>query len=109
MSELWYSELKTQDYLLSNKFTTTQAKTVYSFRTRMANFTENFRGVKGNLLCSLCGTHLDSQVMAFNCPKLKIDISIRGRYEDLFMEDIPTEVVQTIMDIMSYRKNSANA
>ena len=72
----------------------------------MAIFHENFRGEKGHLLCSLCYTHLDSQVMAFNCPKLKAEIDIRGKYEDKFSEDIPMEVVKTIMDIMNYRQNS---
>ena len=72
----------------------------------MAIFHENFRGEKGHLLCSLCYTHLDSQAMAFNCPKLKAEIDIRGKYEDIFSEDTKkqkciTEMFRQLLEIQN--------
>ena len=43
MDNLWYSDLKMQPYLESNKFTTQEVKTIFKFRTRMANFGQNFK------------------------------------------------------------------
>ena len=38
MENLWYSELRIQKYLTTNKFTPEEARTLLSFRTRLANF-----------------------------------------------------------------------
>ena len=54
MNNLWYNELKTQNYLVSNQFTPNQAQTIFSFRTRIANFQENFRGSGVHIPCLLC-------------------------------------------------------
>ena len=102
MKDLFYSEIKIQDYLKGNQFTTTQAKLIYSFRTRMANFRENFKGGEEQTTCPLCQTHLDSQVMALKCPKLTTEVKINGKYEDLFREDISMKLVKTLTDIMTY-------
>ena len=48
MDELFYSELKMQTYLKCNLFTTTQTRTIYSFRIRMSKYQENFQGIKGH-------------------------------------------------------------
>ena len=64
MDKLWYTELKMQEYLSSNKLTPEEAKTVFSFRTRMAKFQSNFRGANGHMPCPLCLFHIDSQDMS---------------------------------------------
>ena len=104
MQNLFYIELKMQDYLKSNKFSTSEAKMVFKWRTRMSDFNENYRGSNGHILCPLCHFHLDSQVMAFQCQELKANVNIIGKYEDIFNEDIPQMLVQSITKIMKYRE-----
>ena len=69
----------------------------------MANFGENFRNGRTQVPCPLCQVHLDSQAMAFQCIKLKSEINMRGKYEDLFKDDIPSELVKTLTKIVDYR------
>ena len=103
MDDVFYTSLKIQNYLKSNKFTPTQAKLIYSFRTRMADFQENFQGSQGHTPCPLCLVHFDSQVLAFQCPKVKSEVQLRGKYDDIFTEDIPLELVKTLTEVMKYR------
>jgi hypothetical protein len=105
MDNLWYPELKMQDYLKSNKFTILEVRTIFSFRTRMANFGENFKNGRKQVPCPLCQSHLDSRSMAFKCPKLKEEVEIKGKYEDLYKDNIPKDLVKTIMDISEFRRN----
>ena len=104
MENLFYTELKMQDYLKSNKFSTSEAKMVFSWRTRMANFNENYRGSNGHTPCPLCHFHLDSQVMAFQCQELTANVNISGKHADIFNEGIPLMLVQSITKMMKYRE-----
>ena len=104
MNNLWYTELKTQDYIISNKFTPNQVQTIFSFRTRMAKFQENFRGSSGHIPCPLCHMHMDTQSMSFQCPKVKSEIKVKGQYEDIFAEEIPSELIETVENIVKYRE-----
>ena len=103
MDNLYYCELKMQQYLKSNKFTTFQARTIFSFRTRMANFGENFGGQNGHRPCPICFLHLDNQPMALQCPKMKTEVKVLGKYEDIFDSNISMDIVNTICDIMKLR------
>ena len=103
MDNLWYSQLKMQDYLQTSKFHKQEVNLIFSFRTRTANFGENFRNGRTQVPCPLCQVHLDSQAMAFQCIKLKSEINMRGNYEDLFKDDIPSELVKTLTKIVDYR------
>ena len=105
MNNLWYNELKTQNYLVSNKFTPNQAQTIFSFRTRMANFQENFRGSGGHIPCPLCHVPMDTQSMSFQCPRIKTEINVEGVYEDIFTEDIPFSLVETLVKIEKFRES----
>ena len=105
MDKLWYSSLGMQDYLKSNEFTTTEIRTIFSFRTRMADFGENFKNGRTYVPCPLCHVHLDSQAMSFQCPKVLEGVTINGSYEDLFKEKIPKELVKTIVNIVEYRRD----
>ena len=42
--------------------------------------------------------------MAFQCQELKANVNIIGKYEDIFNEDIPQMLVQSITKIMKYRE-----
>ena len=43
LDNLIYSKLEIQQYLKSNQFTVAQARSIFSFRTRISNFKENFQ------------------------------------------------------------------
>jgi hypothetical protein len=109
MDDLWYPDLKLQPYFKSNKFTVDQIRTIFSFRTRMANFGENFQNGRGHVQCPLCQTHFDSQSMAFQCASVKAELSLNGCYQDIFKEDIPSNLVTTLSRILKFREDILEA
>ena len=79
------------------------ARMIFSYRTRMANFSEHLWGPAGPKLCPLCSTHLDNQQMAFICPVVKPNLST-GKYEALFRDEIPMETVENLRRITKIRE-----
>ena len=68
----------------------------------MASYGENFRENNVPVSCPLCGLHLD---MAYtNCPVLKANVQIEGKYEDLFKPNIPTKIVKSLVNIDNFRE-----
>ena len=53
MNNLVYTELKLQDYLKS-EIPVNDAKNLYQFRVRVANFSGNFKGRYQSLVCPFC-------------------------------------------------------
>ena len=103
LSNLFYSELKTQDYLKDmNK---EKAQAVFAYRTRMAQYSDNYRDNRGHLPCPLCLVHLDCQSVSFNCPVVKENICIKGKYDQIFAGDITPELAQTLIDIDKFCKD----
>ena len=103
MENLWYPNLNLQGYLASTKFTTKETSTLFNFRTRMAKFEENYKNGRKNVLCPLCHLHYDTQSMAFQCQIISSEVSVIGKYEDIFKDDIPLEVAKTLIKIMDFR------
>ena len=92
MDNLSYSKLELQKYLKLENLDASGARTLFRYRTRMANFGENFREGNCPVNCPLCGLHLDNQAMAFNnCPVLKANITIIGKYKELFKKNVSFE------------------
>ena len=63
-----YEELVTQNYLTRGDLNFEQKKTIFLYRTRMANFGENFRACRPSTLCPFCSSHIDYQFQALKCP-----------------------------------------
>ena len=105
LDDLFYSKLEMQKYLKSNQFSTAQARSVFSFRTRMSNFKENFQGNNGHNPCPLCYLHLDSQALVFQCPIIKQEFPTNCRFEDIFSDTIPLSLVENLGNILKYRDN----
>ena len=57
-------------------------------------------------MCPLCGMHLDSQELSFQCPVLNSKIKIEGKMEDLYEEEISMKVAKTVERISQYRKEN---
>jgi hypothetical protein len=107
MDNLSYSKLELQKYLKLENLDASGARTLFRYRTRMANFGENFREGNSPVNCPLCGLHLDNQAMAFNnCPVLKANITIKGKYEDLFKKNMSFELVKTLVNIDKFREEN---
>ena len=70
------------------KSTTDEASAIFSFRTRMARFEENYKNGRNNVLCPLCHLHYDTQSMAFQCQKIGSEVRVIGNYED-YEDNIP--------------------
>ena len=98
--------MEMQEYLRSKTVNTEDKKLIFSYRTRMANFSENFRGPAGPKQCPLCLTHLDNQPMAFNCPSIKTQLIESGKYEGIFKSEIPVETIKNIKIITQTRKTT---
>ena len=41
--------------------------------------------------------------MALQCPKMKTEVKVLGKYEDIFDSNISMDIVNTICDIMKLR------
>ena len=84
MINLGYSNLEMQEYLKNMEMTSNQAKIVFSFRTRMAKYSENFKGGKPTKMCPVCETNPDTQMHSFQCKVLRENLKIEGKYMDIF-------------------------
>ena len=101
MKELHYE--KVQGYFKTLEVS--QAKTLFRFRTKMAQFDGNFRGYGSVDLCPLCGDHSDLQQLCFVCPVVKEKVVISEEYGYIFGTKISINLATTINRIMKIRKN----
>ena len=104
MENTFHGKLEIQKYLRQKNISAEDAKLVFAFRTRMAEFSENFRGPHGPKMCALCYTHLDNQPMAFNCTVIKPHLDKKGKYEYIFRSEIPMETIRNLKIITKMRE-----
>ena len=79
-----------------------EAMAVYSYRTRMAIYSDNYKGQGDVITCPLC--HLHFQKLSFQCPEVKKNIQIGGKYEKIFDAKISSELAKTVLHISKLRK-----
>ena len=61
MDNLYYCELKNQNYLKNEKISVKEAQNLCGYRSRVAKFKENFRNNYDEIVCPLCSEHTDTQ------------------------------------------------
>ena len=105
MNSLEYQELKIQNYLKDENISVKEAQNIFKYRTRVANFKENFKNNYNGLECPLCLVHPDTQAYCVQCPIIKENIEICGEYKDIFTEEISKEISQTLQKITEFREN----
>ena len=105
MDNLSYNKLELQEYLKLKNCNSAQAKIMFRYRCRMANFGENFRGPRGPQVCPLCSNHLDNQQQSFVCPKVKESVEVKVEYSNIFRKNIPAELFRVLEEIESVRKD----
>ena len=107
MEKLSYVKLEMQEYLKQNSISSIGGRTVFWYRTHMASYRQNFGSCNGPITCPLCGLHIDNQSMAFNnCPVIKDNVKIEGKYEDIFRSAVPSDLVRTLVNIEKFRKEN---
>ena len=104
LKNLFYSELKLQDYLLLKNMNACQAKALFKFRVKMAPFGQNFKGGQEIVLCPFCETHPDGQEESWMCSKMNTIMSIQGDYKEIFGQTFSKEVIQTVQNIFTFRE-----
>ena len=110
LKNIQYSELKTQDYLLSHEITHDEKITIFRLRTRMSDFGFNFRAGRDQIRCPLCGQHPDCQTFLFKCPELKSSLYEKfgpnsyDSIDEIFSETISVETIRVIKFAMDLRK-----
>ena len=105
MENLEYTELKLQKYLTDDDISVEEAKNLYRYRTRVANFKENFKNGYVAHACPLCHVQPDTQAHSLVCPVLKTKVNMKGTYSDIFCEDIPQDISKTLLEISKIREN----
>ena len=106
LKNLNYDKLKMQEYLKENMFSTSDARLIFRFRTRMAPFKENFKGSHQNNLCPLCEEHPDDQNLLFSCP-FWIRRGLHGRIQEIYCESPTKDLVKTLAEIIAVRSKLA--
>ena len=105
MENIYYTELKMQNYLKAPDIKINQKRAIFKWRTRMETFGENYRGSGGPVICPLCETHLDNQALSLQCPVIKKEVGGKSDIKDIFEDHIKLESVETVMKIMKIREN----
>ena len=104
LDNIFYRELKIQNYLCDENISYTQALVLFSYRTRMSKYSGNYPGKDGVISCPLCYNHLDLQTFSFQCGKIRENMPIEGRYSNLFSENISIQTVTTVENIDTFRE-----
>ena len=102
-----YRKLEIQSYFLNQELSNEEKQTIFSFRTRMANFGENFRAGRTSVICPLCNQHKDSQSYIFECSEVKNILKnkfgeIKSTVEDINNETVcktSAKILKAAMDI----------
>ena len=105
MENLDYTELKLQNYLKDSEIPPNEARNLYRFRTRAANFKENCKNSYLSTACPLCFVQPDTQVHSVKCTVVNEKVKVEGNYNDIFDEKIPSEISKTLLRIMQLREN----
>ena len=105
---LFYKDLKMANYLNNEEISYKEAQVIFSFRLRMANFGENFRGKGGPSICPLCQSHLDNQKFSFHCRLIQENVQIEGTYSNIFSDKITLKTVKSLVEIQKFRDEYLN-
>lgn len=99
-----HKKLELNNYLKLQDIYDEEAKAIFQFRSRMANFHGNYKNNTPLNHCPLCSSHPDTQQWAFQCSALKTNIEINGSYEDIIEGNIDKKLAKTALSILKYRE-----
>ena len=105
IKNLEYKELKMQNYLEEKALNLETKRNMYLYRTNMAQFKVNFKKSYSNLECDLCNSHQDDQKSSLRCKGIFNGEEENSTYEDIFKENIPIDIIETLKKVSSARKD----
>ena len=105
LDNLVYNKLKLQNYLKNDLIPVHEAKNLFKFRVRAANFKENYGERYEDKSCPMCKVHVDTQAHSVQCEEVKDKVKIDGNYSDIFKEKVPQNISQTLLRISKLRKD----
>ena len=53
--------------------------------------------------CPYCQTQPDTQEHSFQCESITGSLNIEGKYQDIFLADVPVEISETVTKITQFR------
>ena len=62
----------------------------------MADYKHNFKNSFKDLTCDMCNSHEDAQPESFRCKKIFKDEDNNAKYEDIFEEEVPINVIKAL-------------
>ena len=104
MENTKYYDIKMQDYMKSETIKMKEAINLFKFRTRMAEFGENFRAGTSQIPCPFCKEDWDSQSHSFQCETIKKEVEIKVELNEIFISKISNAAALTITKILQERK-----
>ena len=104
LDNLVYTELRLQKYLKTDDIPVHEAKNLFRYRVKVADFKENYGNRYEDKVCPLCTIHMDTQTHAVQCVQVKESVSVNGNYSDTFKEVIPRNISKTLYDISKLRE-----
>ena len=106
MDNTFYVDLEIQEYLKDKTIRTSMARSVFKFKTRMANFSENFKEGGSTKACPLCKepNALDTQRHSLVCKVIVANIDIDVTYEDIFHSKVEVKDAKTVENILKFRE-----
>jgi hypothetical protein len=70
------------------------------------NFKEYFGEKYEDKSCQMCKLQLDTQAHSVHREKIKEDIKMNGTYSDIFQENVPSNISQTLLRSSKLRKEA---
>ena len=90
---------------MDENITVIEAQNIFKYRTRVVSFKENFKNSYDGIGCPLCLLQPDTQSHSVQCPVIKENIDVRGKYSDIFTEKISKDITQTLLKISQFRES----
>ena len=103
MKNVQHNSLQLQDYFKDPQLSVENKRDIFSARTRMADFGENFKGPRTFVVCPFLCNQRDSQSHSFTCSGVTQKIEIKGSYKDIFEMSIPATTGYTLTKIKRMR------
>ena len=71
------------------------------WRTRAAQFKMNYSNSYKDNSCPSCLAEPDTQALSLECSVIKRMTDVKGDYLDIFQEDVPSDISNTLLNILS--------
>ena len=101
-----FTELAIKSYLISDELSLSQKRNIFLFRSRMADYSENYRdGTNVVKPCRICKSHSDCQTHSVSCQLTLKSVKARGNYSEIFSNNISSNTAKMLEEITEVRKN----